>query len=322
MLTFRQIALGGGKLIYNRVTKRPKLVNLEVTKFCNARCDFCDYWQTRHEIRLTDYTPVIRKINPLVTVITGGEPMLRKDLPEIVKQIKSASSCIFVSMVTKGDLLDHQKAKQLFDAGINQIAVSLDFPGETHDQYRGIPGLWNHISTLLPELGKAFGRKRITLNTIIMNDNLDKVIEIAHRAREWGISVSFSSYSVMKTNNSSHFVNGEEAERVKAVVERIIGLRRRWKGTILSTEDYLREIPDYFERGGVPNCFAGINMIQVTPSGHLKRCSEMPVTAHYSEYHPGLYDQTKCTRCWYSCRGETETPINLKRSLEYMGIWI
>jgi len=48
----------------------------------------------------------------------------------------------------------------------------------------------------------------------------------------------------------------------------------------------------------------------------------MPVTAHYTEYHPGLYDKTKCTACWYSCRGETEAPIDMKKCLEYIGIWV
>ena len=106
------------------------------------------------------------------------------------------------------------------------------------------------------------------------------------------------------------------------LVDELIRLRRKWKGTILSTEYYLNEIPGYFESGGIPGCTAGISHIQVTPSGHLKRCSEMPVTAHYSEYHPKLYGETKCTECWYSCRGETQTPANIKRALEYMGVWV
>ena len=58
---------------------------MEVTKLCNARCDFCDYWQTRNEERLKDYSDLIRKIDPLVVMVTGGEPMLRKDIVEQVK---------------------------------------------------------------------------------------------------------------------------------------------------------------------------------------------------------------------------------------------
>jgi len=322
MLTVKQGVNGALKYLYIKATGRPKLVNLEITKLCNAKCDFCDYWQTRHETRLSDYRPVIKKINPLVVVITGGEPMLRKDLPDIVRQVKECSIFIFTSMVTKGDLLTLEKAEELFAAGIDQIAVSLDFPGEKHDSYRGIPGLWNHLSNLLPELSKRFSKKSIVLNTIIMEDNLDQIVDIAHKAKEWGVSISFSSYSVMKTNNSSHFVKQQKLEKIREVVDNLIELRRKWKGVIVSTEYYLKEVPEYFERGGVPDCLAGINMIQVTPSGHLKRCSEMPVTAHYSEYSPDLYGKTKCEACWYSCRGETQTPINIKRGLEYMGIWL
>ena len=174
----------------------------------------------------------------------------------------------------------------------------------------------------MPELAKAFPDKSFVLNTIIMEDNLDQIEEIANYAKEWGVNISFSSYSVMKTNNESHFIRKEEIERVRNLVNRLIELRRKWKGTILSTEYYLSEIPSYFERGGVPDCLAGISHIQVTPSGHIKRCSEMPVVAHYSEYSPDLYDKTECTACWYSCRGETQSPATFKRALEYMGIWI
>lgn len=322
MITLNQALNGTVKYLYTKATGRPKLVNLEVTKLCNARCDFCDYWQTKHEERLTDYTPVIKKINPLVTVITGGEPMLRKDLPDIVRQIKSCSMFIFTSMVTKGDLLTIEKADELFKAGMDQIAISLDFPGEKHDVYRGIPGLWDYLSELLPELSKKFPDKSFVLNTIIMEDNLEEVVNIAKKAREWGLNISFSSYSVMKTNNEDHFIKPEALERVKSLVSELVYLRRKWKGTILSTEYYLNEIPRYFEKGGVPDCLAGISHIQVTPSGHLKRCSEMPVSAHYTEYSPKLYNETKCTSCWYSCRGETQSPANIKRAMEYMGFYM
>ncbi len=322
MLTPQEGIKGAIKHFQNRLAGRPKLINLEVTKLCNAKCDFCDYWQTRHEERIYDYRPVIRKINPLVAVITGGEPMLRKDLPDIVRQIKECSYFIFTSMVTKGDLLTVQKADELFDAGINQIAVSVDFPSERHDVYRGVPGLWNKLSNMLPELGKKYRHKQIIMNTIIMDDNLEYIPELVHKAHEWRIAISFSAYSVMKTNNEDHFVQREKIERVQGVIDELMRLRKELKGTILSTEYYLREIPRYFKTGGLPGCTAGITHIQVTPSGHLKRCSEMPVTTHYSEYHPNLYDKTECTSCWYSCRGETQTPASIKRALEYMGIWL
>lgn len=322
MLSIKEGAAGIVKYAYSRAAGRPILANLEVTKLCNARCDFCDYWQTRHEVRLDDYRSVIRKINPVVTVVTGGEPMLRKDLPDIFSQIKETSIYIFTSMVTKGDLLDIAKTRELFDAGMDQIAISLDFPGEKHDQYRGIKGLWKHISELMPAMAKEFPDKSVIVNTVIMDDNLDEVLNIADKAKEWGIGISFSSYSIMKTNNESHCVDPKHVGRVRALVDAIIERRRKWKGIILSSEYYLNEIPSYFERGGVPNCTAGIEHLQITPSGHIKRCSEMPVVAHWSEYEPGMFQPTKCEACWFSCRGETQAPKTIRRALEYMGVWV
>lgn len=322
MLSIKEGAAGVAKYAYSRIAGNPVLANLEVTKLCNATCDFCDYWQTRHEERITDYRPVIRKINPLVTVVTGGEPMLRKDLPDIFAQIKECSIYIFTSMVTKGDLLDIGKARDLFGSGMDQIAISLDFPGERHDEYRGIKGLWKHISEILPAMAKEFPDKSIIVNTVIMDDNLDEILNIANKAKEWGIGISFSSYSVMKTNNESHFVDRERIGRVRGLIDAIIERRRTWKGTILSSEYYLNEIPAYFERGGVPDCTAGIEHLQITPSGHIKRCSEMPVVAHWSEYKPGIFAPTKCEACWFSCRGETQAPPSFRRALEYMGVWV
>jgi MoaA/NifB/PqqE/SkfB family radical SAM enzyme len=313
---------GVTKFLYTKAVRRPKLVNLEITKLCNAGCDFCDYWQTKHEERLSDYSPVIKKINPLAVVITGGEPMLRKDLVDIVRQVKTSSFYIFTSMVTKGDLLTVEKAEELFDAGLDQIAVSLDFIGKTHDKYRGIDGLWDYLSDLLPRLGQRFkNKKSVIINSIIMDDNLDQIIDLVYQARQWNVGVSFSSYSVMKTNNEAHFID-KNIDKVKEVIDELVYLRKMLKGTILTTEYYLKEIPGYFERGGVPDCTAGISHIQVTPSGHLKRCSEMPVAAHYTDYSPDLYQKTNCSACWFSCRGETQSPANVKRALEYLGVWV
>ena len=63
-------------------------LNLEVTKRCNAHCNFCDYWKTTNEDAIKDFTPIVQKLDPLSLVITGGEPLLRDDLVEIIRTIK------------------------------------------------------------------------------------------------------------------------------------------------------------------------------------------------------------------------------------------
>ena len=135
---------------------------------CNARCDFCDYWQTRNEERLDDYTDLIKKIDPLVVMVTGGEPMLRKDIVEIIRQIKSASFFTYTGIITKGDLLNIDKANKMYEAGIDQIAISLDFLGDRHSENRGVKGLWNHISKLIPEISSKL-HKTISINLSLIH---------------------------------------------------------------------------------------------------------------------------------------------------------
>src|SRR5512135_3685314 len=119
-----------------RLAGWPMLVNLEVTRRCNARCDFCRYWHTKAEDWLDDFTPVIRRLRPTMVMVTGGEPLLRRDLEQIVRQIKICSRTIYVGMVSNGALMTVPRGRALWDAGVDQIAMSLDFLDERHDRAR------------------------------------------------------------------------------------------------------------------------------------------------------------------------------------------
>ncbi len=315
--SFNFALLGLSKLVETSITKAPKLVNLEVTKKCNARCDFCDYWQTQHEERLDDYSDLIKKINPLVVMVTGGEPMLRKDIVDIIKQIKSASYFTYTGIITKGDLLNLEKAKSLYDAGIDQIAISLDFLGDRHSDNRGVNGLWDHVSDLIPTISSEL-RRTISINTIIMDDNLHQIVDMAKTAKEWGANISFSSYSVMKANNEDHFIN-DDIRKVTDVVDELISLKKSWGDTIVSSEYYLSQIPTFFKNGYGPPCNAGSSFLTVTPDGHIKRCSEMPAVCHYTDYKPNYFTKTKCTTCWFGCRGETQAPV-IAKAKELIGV--
>src|SRR5258708_26622155 len=90
----------GGKFLDVTFNKRPLSVSIEVTKRCNARCDFCDYWKITDKDELTDFTDVVRRFDPLVVVITGGEPMLRRDLAGIAKSIKGMRGFRYLTILT------------------------------------------------------------------------------------------------------------------------------------------------------------------------------------------------------------------------------
>src|SRR5215216_4090519 len=82
--------------------RRPLLVHFEVTMRCNARCGFCDYWKTPSSERdneLKSFADAAKAFSPMMITFTGGEPLLRKDLEDIVRGVREASRLTYVAVI-------------------------------------------------------------------------------------------------------------------------------------------------------------------------------------------------------------------------------
>src|SRR5262249_99099 len=161
----------------NRIHHRPMLASIEMTKFCNARCDFCDDWKTKNSPKLGDVVDMVRKLNPIVLAITGGEPLLEKHLPQIIRDVKPDQKFIDIYMITNGSLVTEEGAEELYAGGLNQISVSMNYLDARLDEERQLPGLSAHVSTLIPKL--ASRGRTIVANTVILRENLDQIVPIA-----------------------------------------------------------------------------------------------------------------------------------------------
>jgi hypothetical protein len=106
-------------------------------------------------------------------------------------------------------------------------------------------------------------------------------------------------------------------QALEAVSGELLALKKS-QGNILTSEWYLKRVPEFFREGHMDDCRAGLNFIQMTPDGYIKRCSEMPVMMHWTEYEPKKVEENTCNICWLSCRGETETPITPSRLWEFI----
>jgi MoaA/NifB/PqqE/SkfB family radical SAM enzyme len=290
-----------------RLAGWPMLVNLEVTRRCNARCDFCRYWHTRSEDRLDDYAPVIRTLKPTMVMVTGGEPLLCRDLEEIIRQIKGCSRTIYVGVMSNGALMTVQRGRSLWDAGVDQIGMSLDFLDERHDRARGIPGLAARVTRVAAQLVSE-GIHNVAVNTVIKADNLDQVLPIVAWARDHGVRVSISTYTPVKAGNTQYNITGEQMRRLRDIVGELVRLRAE-TDTITSSTYYLEHIPQFAQTGFIGGCRAGRRMLTVAPNGDIQRCSESEVVCHFSEWTPRKLRPNGCGACWVPCRGETQAPM-------------
>jgi len=294
--------------------RTPRLVNLEVTKRCNAKCNFCPYWQEKAGEELADYAPVIKKFKPVVVSVTGGEPLMRKDCVDIIRGIRPY--CHYIGFITNGRLLTEPKARELVGAGVDHISISLDDLGTQHDEMRQIKGLYDHLSNLVPDL--ASRGYRIIFNTVIMESNLNQILPIAYKAQEWGVQVSYSAYCDIKNDDKDNMVRAKRYTQLMGVVDEL----KRFKqslGNVKNSDYYLNGIAPYFRDGVRPNCRAGYRWVQVAPDGHVQQCSELPKICHFSEYSRKVIKPVTCAKCWYTCRGEAEAnPLKPSRLWEFI----
>jgi MoaA/NifB/PqqE/SkfB family radical SAM enzyme len=306
------------KYAYLSARKRPILVHFEVTLRCNARCGFCDYWKTDRRARdaeLRSFADAARYFNPMLVTFTGGEPTLRSDLEDLVRAVCSAVRLKYVMVITHGATLTLGRAQSLWDAGINQFNISLDYLDERHDRERGIPGLAARILRTVPELHAA-GIDNIRFNTVIKRDNLDEIMPIVQRAHATGCGVNLSVYTDMKNGNRAHLLGEAEQVRVERLVAQLLAFKRRNRGVITNSDYYIAQIPRYVRGEMREPCRSGIRTIHIDPTGFVKRCPDFPVDFHWQEFK--RYDPIACNACYYACRGEAQAPLRLSRVRDVM----
>ena len=156
-----------------------------VTERCNLRCAHC-YEGDRippREISTEEAFGVIDKLyeagRPL-TFISGGEPLLREDIMQILNRLKELGFRVILS--TNGTLLDENKAKKLASIGVDNVAIPLYGPREFHDRFTGVSSAHDRVMKafkVLSELGVSLTVKTVALRGVIKH--IDYLLTVADR---------------------------------------------------------------------------------------------------------------------------------------------
>ena len=306
------------KYAWLRARHRPVLVHFEVTMRCNARCGFCDYWKTDPSAKATElasFADAARFFNPLMITFTGGEPLLRRDLEVLVAGVAAAVRLKYIAVITHGGMLSIERAHSLWDAGLNQFNISLDYLDGRHDEARGIRGLTQKILATVARM-RAEGIDGIRFNTVIKNDNLDQLMPIVRTAVELGCGVNFSCYTDSKNGNARHLLGNGTQAALDAAIEELLAFKRRRRGVITNSDHYLEQIPRWTRGEMHEPCQAGMSTIHINPTGHVKRCPDFPTDFHWTEWKN--YQAIDCNACFYACRGEAQAPLRLSRVRDVM----
>jgi MoaA/NifB/PqqE/SkfB family radical SAM enzyme len=144
----------------------PRLSTLifEVTQACNHACLHCyNYWShpdwqgPRLDSRATDVRPLLAHVLDQVecshVTLTGGEPLLREDLPEIVSFL--AGRGVSVTLISNGHLLTEDATADLIQRGVALFELPLlSFRRETHDLLSGSKGAFDAVLAALANISR------------------------------------------------------------------------------------------------------------------------------------------------------------------------
>lgn len=295
--------------IRNYVTRHPLAVGYEVTLSCNLNCRHCDLGgviEDEKQIEPKEYGNLTRQLSPAVALFSGGEPLLRQDIVDIVRAVRKFDGTPYLILVTNGLLLNEGNYLQLGEAGVNQFSVSLEFPDERQDEFRGRPGLYRHLEKTLPGLAKL-GYGNVLLNTAIDRANLRDIVALVQKAVEWGVDISYSAYTPLRTRDESYCLRDEEDLAVlRQTIDGLAALRRKDR-RIANAGAILANTLKFFEQGYLRDCRAGIRSLVVMPDGSLVPCSMHRTRYATQKEMAAKFSRTnQCSSCYCGLRSYSE----------------
>jgi MoaA/NifB/PqqE/SkfB family radical SAM enzyme len=314
-----QVARLAARGIRNYLTRRPLAVGYEVTLSCNLNCRHCDLGGViRNEKRIEppEYGSLTRRLSPVVVLLSGGEPLLRKDIVPIVSAVRKSDPTPYLILVTNGLLLNEGNYIQLREAGVNQFSISIEFPDERQDEFRGRSGLYRHLEETLPRLAKL-GFGNILLNTAINKANLREIVPLAKRAVEWGVDISYSAYTPLRTKNEEYCVSHEEDLAVLRQTISELAALRKGGSYVANAEAILTNTLKFFEQGRLRGCKAGVRSLIVMPDGSLVPCSMHRTKYATQKQMAAEFSPTnQCDSCYCGLRSYSELSfLNHLRSI-------
>ncbi len=299
----------------------------QVTYRCNFRCRFCGYWDDplgrRGEPDASAYAEGARKLASMGTLLVslaGGEPTLRRDLPQIVRAVGRFH---FPFVTTNGWRVRPDSARELMRAGLWGVSVSIDYADpDMHDAARGVKGAWHQAWRAVEMLRDARVHRwqRVNVIAVLLADNIDHIEPLVEMAARRGVYFMVQPYGRLKTGSRTWEHNDGP------VSPRLLDLRRRWPN-FLSNPYFLARFDQHLH-GGVPGCRAGRSFFNIDSTGDVAVCVERkdrPVANLFRHSAGEIRRRLRraargndCRNCWYNCRGEVESlyrPASLLASL-------
>ncbi|MCF1593434.1 pyrroloquinoline quinone biosynthesis protein PqqE [Streptomyces muensis] len=255
------------------MSARPWALLAELTHACPLHCGYCsnplELTSRTSELSTEQWAEVMRQAGELGVVhthLSGGEPLLRRDLEGIVAAADAAG--IYTQLVTSGVGLDRARLDVLAGAGLKSVQLSVQ-----HAEPRASDRIAGRRS--FEEKGRAAAVVRdvglpLGLNVVLHRDNLDALDDIVELGLSWGVerielaNVQFYGWGLL--NRAALMPTREQLAGAREAV-------RRWRERLPAGPELVWVVPDHFDGVAKP-CMGGWGSVSltVTPDGTVLPC--------------------------------------------------
>ncbi len=170
---------------------QPLTMLLMLNRGCNLRCSFCDLYDKPERMdvkhRMAPLLDQAVRIGTRVLVLTGGEPFLHRDLFLAVRMARERG--LGTNVTTNGTLVE-RRWRQLQEAGLDSISISIDGGPATHDALRGRAGSHARALRSLERLTDD-GRIHCSVYFVVTNRNVHELVEVFELAQRLGAGFDF-----------------------------------------------------------------------------------------------------------------------------------
>jgi AdoMet-dependent heme synthase len=296
---------------------RPYVISWNLTYRCNLACEHCyldaggtplvtsENFADRSELGTDECFKVIDEIAAFapecLTILTGGEPLLRRDILEIVR--RAAQRELWVVVGTNGVRITENVASRLADAGARGLSLSLDaLDPDRHDRFRNVRGAWRNTvegAAILNRTGLPF-----IVQTTAGAHNLGELDAIADFAHERLAAKVWNLYFLVPTGRGQ-FVSDITPAQYDEVLASLYRIQRKYDGRMLvnakCAPHYIKTVlehgatginqipksgngaptlsPIRTYSGGAGGCPVGTHYMGIRPNGDVTPCPYLPVFA-------------------------------------------
>jgi len=308
----------------------PLFASYNVTGKCNMKCIFCEWW--KNDIPELSTKKALRAIDAVCNLgvpffdLSGGEPLLRKDLIILAKRV--ASHGCLVSMNTNGTLLNESRVSEIANV-FDTVVVSLDGPKEVHDKIRGVPGTYEKAIEAI-RLLNANG-VRVGVNSVATPWNIGILPQFI---KELHNKVDFAQVQPMHPYPPSP-ENSPSSKQVSKLLDYLLNLKRTDPSFLVVPTEFLKGFEQFF-RGKAPKiCHAGELYVAINPEGKLLACPARSDITLGDTLCGSVDDVLKkrdsegwrkvsvCRGCWLECTVGVSMVLKnpLKEVSQLVGLW-